>query len=352
MPYRVIQWATGELGAEAVAGIAGHPDLELVGAWVHSADKEGRDVGELCGLASLGVAATRDKDALLALPADCVSYMPGRSWTKDPEGTLAELARILRSGKNVVNAAWPSLVYPRGISAAVHDTLQEACLAGQTSFYTSGVDPGYGSAGLALTALNVTREVRSIHTYEVLNDAHWDHPDFCVFFGFGQTDISSVPVLQPRVARSYFESTVHFLADTVGLELDHIEEGHSVIYAEESFDIPAAHIAAGTISGMRFHVAGMVGDEPRVVVEHVTRLRDEDYAELGFRGDGYRAEIDGEPCVRLDMALSSHQGNPLHAVYVACAMAPVNTIPQVCEAPPGVLTIADLKPYPSKNLTP
>src|ERR1700692_2149798 len=76
MAIKVIQWATGGVGRAAVAGIAAHPDLELVGCWVHSPDKVGVDVGEVCGIGPLGVAATDDVDALLALGADCVVYSP------------------------------------------------------------------------------------------------------------------------------------------------------------------------------------------------------------------------------------------------------------------------------------
>ena len=55
MTYRVIQWATGGVGRASIEGIVSHPDLELVGCWVHSADKVGKDVGELCGMDRLGV---------------------------------------------------------------------------------------------------------------------------------------------------------------------------------------------------------------------------------------------------------------------------------------------------------
>ena len=47
MTYRVIQWATGLVGKEAIKGVLAHPELELVGCWVHSDDKVGQDVGEL-----------------------------------------------------------------------------------------------------------------------------------------------------------------------------------------------------------------------------------------------------------------------------------------------------------------
>ena len=96
MPIRVIQWATGGVGRAAVAGVVAHPELELVGCWVHGPDKVGRDVGELCGLEPLGVTATDDVDRLVALDADCVIYSPIMA---DP----AVVARLLSSGKNVVS---------------------------------------------------------------------------------------------------------------------------------------------------------------------------------------------------------------------------------------------------------
>src|SRR3954454_24198360 len=95
MTLRVIQWATGGVGRAAIEGLLGHPELELVGCWVHSPAKDGRDVGELVGREPVGVAATGDVDPLLSTEADCVIYSPMMA-----DHSVVE--RILRSGKNVV----------------------------------------------------------------------------------------------------------------------------------------------------------------------------------------------------------------------------------------------------------
>ncbi|MBL7502313.1 dihydrodipicolinate reductase [Frankia sp. CNm7] len=349
MTYRVIQWAPGVVAREAVAGVVGHPDLELTGAWVHSADKDGRDVGELCGLDPLGVLATRDKDALLATDADCVCFTVGRNWVEDPTESFEDLLRILRSGKNVVNLWWPTLVYPRALAGDFYKDLEKACLEGGTSFCTVGMDPGYGTAGLALSALTLVREVSSVHMYQVMNNAHWEGPGITKFFGFGQRDSAASPILRPGVTTNYHATTLHLLADAIGTEIEEIVEDHSVIYADEAFEIASGSIPAGTISGVRYRVKGMVGGQARVVVEHVERLREEDFPELEFRGDGYRAEVTGLPSIRLDMTVSAppdYTGDP---VAVASAMSVVNAIPRVCAAPPGVLSLLDLPPFPSKN---
>ena len=75
MPIRVIQWATGGVGRAAIEGVLSHPDLELAGAWVHSPDKQGRDVGEVLGLGQLGVRTTGSLEEVCALGADARAYV-------------------------------------------------------------------------------------------------------------------------------------------------------------------------------------------------------------------------------------------------------------------------------------
>src|SRR4029450_8816143 len=81
MPLRVVQWTTGNVGRRALLAIAANPELELIGCYAWSADKVGRDAGELAGIEKLGVAATNDVDSLLELRPDCVSDTP------DPKST-------------------------------------------------------------------------------------------------------------------------------------------------------------------------------------------------------------------------------------------------------------------------
>ena len=95
MGLRVVQWATGGVGVAAIKGVLEHPELELAGCWVHSAEKAGKDVGEIIGTEPLGITATNSVDEILALDADAVIYAPLMA---NPD----EVAALLRSGKNVV----------------------------------------------------------------------------------------------------------------------------------------------------------------------------------------------------------------------------------------------------------
>ena len=133
MTTRVVQWTTGNVGQRSVRAVVAHPDLELVGCYAWSADKVGRDVGELCGIDPVGVAATDDVDALLALRPDCVVYNP--MW---PD--VDELVRILEAGVNVVSTA--AFINGRGLGAD-RDRIVDACERGGSSMFGTGISPGF-----------------------------------------------------------------------------------------------------------------------------------------------------------------------------------------------------------------
>jgi hypothetical protein len=130
MTYRVIQWASGGVGRAAMEGVLDHPDLELVGCWVHADDKDGVDIGELLGRDPIGVTATTDIDALLATDADCVLYSP---LFADP----AVVDRILDAGRNVVTPlGW---FYP---PADERERVDAVARAAGVTLHGTGIHPG------------------------------------------------------------------------------------------------------------------------------------------------------------------------------------------------------------------
>ncbi|MGB2756676.1 MAG: diacylglycerol kinase [Acidimicrobiia bacterium] len=340
---KVIQWATGTVGIHAAPGIAAHPDLELTGLWVHSADKAGRDAGELCGGANLGVTATNDADALIATHPDAICYTANSDLR--PDGVVNDLCRFLEAGINVVNTSFVPLLFPAAIDGDTNDRLQAAALKGGASIYTSGIDPGFGNAGLAIHLAALCKEIKTIRMMEIVNYATWDNP-FTMFeiMGFGKERTDQSLLLSPGSTALAWGPVVELVAKAIQLKLDRIEEWHEIIRADETFDIASGTVEEGTISGMRFEIRGMVGDEARIIVEHVTRLRDHDAPEWP-QGGGYRITIDGEPCVHSELELSSHLGDHNHAGCLVTAMHVINAIPAVVAAEPGIVTMLDLPVY-------
>lgn len=343
MTYRVIQWATGTVGIHAVPAIVAHPQLELAGLWVHSDNKAGQDAGVLCGGDPVGVLATQDQEALLALDADCICYTASSDIR--PGQVVEDLCRMLAGGKNVVNTSFVPLLFPKAAGDGVYDQLQAACLEGGTSFYTSGIDPGFGNAGITVHALALCKEVRSVRMMEIVNYDTWDNP-FTMFeiMGFGKEDASQSLLLSPGSTTMAWGPVIELVAASIGLELDSIVERHELLLADADVLIASGTVPKGTISGMRFEIVGLAGGEERIVVEHVTRLRDDD-APHWPQGQGYRILIEGEPHVKLEVELSSDLGDHNHAGCLATAMHVLNAIPAVVESSPGVKTMLDLPVY-------
>ena len=344
MTYRVIQWSTGNVGRLALRAIIEHPDLELVGLWVHSADKVGRDAGELAGVGPTGVLATNDVDALLALDADVVSH--NATGDLRPQEAVAEMCRFLESGKNVVSSSVVSLLYPPSADPRVVARLEQACTTGNASLFTSGIDPGFANDLLPLTLAGFCEEIESLRVQEILNYATYDQPE--VLFetmGFGKPLDETPMLLQPGVLSLAWGSVVRQLAAGLGVSLDEVSETYIREPAPEDFDIASGQIPKGSAAALRFEVRGMVDGKAAVILEHVTRLRDDlcpDWPQPAQEGGSYRIEITGEPTYAMDLCLSSPNGDHNHAGLVATASRVVNAIPAVIAAPPGVRTTLDL----------
>ncbi len=341
MPYRVIQWSTGNVGRFALRAILGHPELELVGVWVSSAAKAGRDAGELCGRPPAGIRATTDADALLALAADCVCYTA----TADlrPFEAIEDLCRILAAGKNVVSSSVVPLVHPQSFFPEVRDRLADACRRGGTSFFTSGIDPGFANDLLPLVLSGLCERWEEIRILEIINYATYDQPQ--VLFetmGFGKPLEHTPLLLTPGTLAFAWGGTLRLLADGLGVTLDDIRETYERRPAVRPIRIGTHTVAPGTAAALRFEVQGIVAGRPALVVEHVTRLDDALAPEWPRSRGSYRVVIRGTPTMRCELEFEDERGDHAVGGVQLTATRLVNAIPAVCRAQPGLLSALDL----------
>jgi 4-hydroxy-tetrahydrodipicolinate reductase len=170
--------------------------------------------------------------------------------------------------------------------------------------------------------------------------------------GFGQP-MASVPLLlSPGVLTTAWGSVVHQIAAGLGTALDAVEEWHEKVPAPETFDVASGTIEKGTVAAMRFEVRGIRDGKEIVVLEHVTRLRDDlapDWPQPTGQG-GYRVVVTGEPMYTLDLQMLGTDGDHNTAGLKATAMRLVNSVPAVVEAPPGLLTALDLPLVTARGL--
>jgi 2,4-diaminopentanoate dehydrogenase len=349
MPHRVIHYATGFAGVHAVRGIVEHPDLELVGLVVHSDAKAGRDAGELCGIGPVGVTATQDLDAALALDADAFSYMAATQGRL--KLALGELRRILASGKNVVTTSFGALINPAETRPDVLAGLEEACKEGEATCFSTGIEPGFFSDHLPVILSGCSRRIDSIRIYELALYQSGHQSDQVAFdiFGFGQPVDTVPPIVDPR-GLGHWAGVIRMIADQLGVEVDEITTAHELFPAPEGFDYQGRRIEAGTIAAMRFEIVGVVGGRPAIAVEHVTRTR-EDQAPgwpRPLRDDAYRIVIEGSPRLECEFQFED-DGDHLAGGFNITAMRAVNAIPAVCAAEPGVVTTFDLPPITGRG---
>jgi 2,4-diaminopentanoate dehydrogenase len=354
MAIRVAQIGTGNVGVHALTALINNPEFELTGVWVSSDSKAGKDAAELAGLTgSTGVKATTDLDEVLAAKPQCVVYnaMADNRLVE----ALDDYRRILAAGVNIVGSGpvflqWPWQVIPDEMIAP----LEEAAREGNSSLFVNGIDPGFANDLLPLALAGTCQSIEQLRCMEIVNYATYDSATVMFdVMGFGKPMDEIPMLLQPGVLSIGWGSVVRQLAAGLGLELDGLEEIYVREPAPEDFEIASGHIAKGTAAALRFEVIGLVDGAPAVVLEHVTRLRDDlcpEWPQPAQPGGNYRIEITGEPCYAMDVCLSSPNGDHNHAGVLATAMRIVNAIPAVVAAAQGICTTLDLPLVTGKGL--
>jgi hypothetical protein len=344
-PLRTVVWSTGGVGSMAVDAVSRRPDLELVGVWVHSPDKVDRDAGELAGGNTLGLRATNDADGLIALAPDCVVYAASGP---DRDGAaVPDYLRFLEAGINVVSTSSTSLVYPPSFYAAGwREQLEAAAKAGNSSFYVSGVFPGFASDQLALLMTTQSKKIRTLTVTEVALNDHYPVADVMMNgMGFGRP-LDFEPMLKtPGFIEMAWRAPIHLIAKGLGVEVEEIRGSLDRRPTDRDLDVAFGTIAAGTCGAVRTRAAGVVNGREAIVVDHIIRMaRDVAPDWLASEFDAtYRVDIEGEPDVHCAMNLGAAEGHAAgHAAMASTAMRVVNAVPYVVDAAPGLLSSLDL----------
>lgn len=344
-PLRVVVWSTGGVGSIAVDAISRRRDLELVGVWVHSPQKVGRDAGELAGGAPVGVAATNDSDELIALRPDCVVY--AASGPQRDAGAVPDYLRLLGAGINVVSTTSTSLVYPPVYFAGEwRDQLQAAAKSGNASFYSSGIFPGFGSDQLALLLTTQSKTIRTVTATEVALNDHYPVADVMMNgMGFGRP-LDFQPMLStPGFIEMAWNAPIHLMAEGLGVQVQQIRGTLDRRLTDRDIDVAFGTIKAGTCGAVCTRAAGVVDGREAIVIVHIIRMaRDVAPDWLSSEYDAtYRVDIEGDPDIHCSMTLGDAEGHGAgRAAIAATAMRVVNAVPYVVEAPAGLLSSLDL----------
>lgn len=329
MTIRVVQWTTGAVSRAAVRAVLAQSDLDLVGCYVWSADKAGKDVGELCNLPPLGIAATNDIQVVLAAKPDVVLYMP-QLWNID------EMVRLLEGGINVISTA--NFITGHSYGEDVRKCLDDAAKRGGVSLYGSGINPGMASA-LALTAAAACREVERISIFEAADCTPYASAETWRTLGFGSPPDSPGLADTAKLRQLVFLDAVEMMAKALKIQLDEVRYTPEFGVATKDLDLGYMEIRKGTVCGLKGIWQGLIGGRPRIELGLTWRLGNAMNPDWPIE-DGYVMEVIGVPNVRIRYELE-YPKDPND--YVAStANPPVNAIRAVVAARPGIVTVDEL----------
>jgi hypothetical protein len=338
MTYRVIQWATGFVGKEAIKGVLAHPELELVGTWVHSPDKVGKDVGEICEIGPIGVTAVGTLEEICAIEADAVVYAPVLASTKD-------VIALLESGKNVVTpVGW---IYPGdspGIAA-----LEAACRKAGVTLHGTGINPGGITERFPLMLSALCRDIQHVRAEE-FSDIRNYPTEFVVreIMLFGKPPDDAVKSPMADILGHGFKQSIDMIAAGLGWTLDEEKRTtHEMAVATKDLDTPIGVIEKGTCAAQRFTWEGTIGGKT-VITVRVNWLMGEEHLDpawsFGSEGQRFEVAFDATPPVSATFH-GLHPpvvGENPEIGLIPPAMHCVNAIPYVVDAEPGIKTYLDL----------
>ena len=339
MTYKVIQWATGGVGRAAISNIAAHPELELVGCWVSSPEKEGRDAGELSGIAPLGVQASSDVEALIAMDADCVMYSPVIA-------DRALVCRLLASGKNVVTPLGWFFPGDRDVS-----DLEAACAAGGSTLHGTGIHPGGITERFPLMVSALSAAVTHVRAEEFSDIRTYGAPEVIsgiMLFGKTPEEAAASPMVQ--FLGDGFGQSMEMVASELGFNIDPEPLAlHEVAVATAPIESPIGIIEPGLVAAQRFTWQRTVEGVP-VITVRVNWFMGEENLDAGWcfgeGGERFEVEITGDPSSHVTFhgwqPESIAAGLERNPGVVATANHGINAIPYVCQAAPGIATYLDL----------
>jgi 4-hydroxy-tetrahydrodipicolinate reductase len=333
--YRVVQWATGNIGMRSLQAIIEHPELDLVGVYVYSEAKEGQDAGELCGREATGVKATRNIEDIVALKPDCVLYMA------DP-AEVDVLCRLLESGANVVTTR-NEFHRPASMDPEMRERIEAACQRGGTSIHSTGSSPGFISEALPLVLLSLERRLDCLTIDEFADMSSRNSPEL-IFnsMGFGSPPNAAVSDGVAQYGAFFFTGSLGTLADAISMPLDDVVATGEVAVARQTVEIAAGTIEAGTIAAQRLEVTGMRDGRPLLRQRCTWYLTTELEPAWDLRETGWRVQVEGDTPLDVSIKFPVPDSEWAAISPNLTAHRPVNAVAYVCAAEPGIRTIDEL----------
>jgi hypothetical protein len=332
---RVVQWATGNVGNRALREVIRHPDLELAGVVVFTPEKAGIDAGLLCGEEPVGVVATADRAAARRIEADCALYMP-RVFDLD------DVVALLEAGTNVVTTRGELFASGHQLGDDGRSRVIEACERGHASIYATGSSPGFITDALPFALLSLQRRVESVEIEEFANMSRRDSPHMLFEqMKFGQP-VDSFDPKRASYLEKEFAPPLARLAGEANLAVDGWSCTGEVAAACRTTPLVAGALPAGSVAAQRTTIVGKRDGAEVVRFTANWYCTTEVEPAWDLRPTGWRVRVHGDAPLDVSLAFPVPLDDLGSYTPAYTANRPVNAIPYVCAAAPGILSTTDL----------
>jgi hypothetical protein len=340
MTYKIFQWASGTVGTHTARVALQRESLELVGMHVYSPDKVGQDVGALIGGEDTGICATCDIETIKASTADVVIHtpLPSKVYGDNPDQDVDDFCELLAAGKNVITVV--GYMYPKVYGEKLVKRLQDACLAGNSSFHSTGLNPGWMGDLIPLTMSSLCETIEHVHVLEISDFEYYPSPEIMFeSMGFGSTpeDFERNGARRTAWLNGVFGESVQMVADGMHLDVTEIASTQELAIAEQELETASGIVRKGTVAGQHWRWAGLTADGvERIAHETVWRMHHSVAPE--WATGNHAITFKGAPMMHLEFPPNYGMSDGL----LGTAMHAVNAIPYVVEASPGIQTFLDL----------
>jgi len=330
---KVAVWGTGQMGSGAIELILKKKGMELVGVISKRADRNGKDVGEILGRDKpLGIKVFSDAEELFKSTSPDAVVQCTTSTVVDAFG---EIETALKYGINVVSIA-EEMSFPEYGSPELAEKIDRLAKASGVTVLGTGINPGFVLDLLVIALTGVCTEVHSI-TAKRVNDLSPYGPSVLRTQGVGITPEEFQRGIEDGsvVGHFGFPESIGMIGKALGWKIDKIKQTREPIISNVKRETQFVAVEPGMTCGCHHTGIGYMGGKAVITLDHPQQIHP--HLEGVVTGD--YIDIKGVPDV-------SFSGSPEIPGGVGTVALSVNMIPKAVNAPPGLMTMADM-PVPA-----
>ncbi|MHA2315758.1 MAG: NAD(P)H-dependent amine dehydrogenase family protein [Candidatus Hermodarchaeia archaeon] len=315
----------GPIGQKIIKYAVERGCFNIVGAVDPDPDKAGRELGELCGTAPLGITVSSNLDDAIRGKSPEVALVTTVSSIVSFESHVAELAK---ANLHIISTC-EELFFPWNTQPEVSKRIDRVCRENGVVCLGTGVNPGYLMDFLPTVLTGPCQSVKKVEVWRV-QDASVRRIPFQQKIGAGLTLREFEAKKKTGTLRHVgLPESVDFIAYRLGWKLDRNIETLEPVIADKDINTRYKPISKGMTCGVQQVSRGFVGDREVIALNFK--------AAVGEPESYDRVHIDGEP------AIQSKIIGGVNGDIATCAIT-LNAVRSVLETSPGLKTMGDISP--------